>query len=88
MSAIPSLFRRSWVELFWLVWIAINVVATILVPAGTTVPFHFIWLSLALVYGIRLWRFRSTVWILLAISLVSGFALTAAILRAHAPVLP
>jgi signal transduction histidine kinase len=83
MSDIASLLRQSWVELVWVVWIAVNVVATILVPAATTVPFHFIWLSLAVVYGVRLWRFQPTLWILLAISLVSGFALTAALLRAH-----
>src|SRR5262245_40159904 len=83
MSGIPFLLRRSWVELTWIVWIAINVVATILVPAGTTVPFHFIWLSLAVVYGVRLWHFRPTLWILLAISVVSGFALTAALVRSH-----
>jgi signal transduction histidine kinase len=66
-----------------LVWIAINVVATILVPAGTTVPFHNIWLSLAVVYGIRLWSFRKTMWILLGICLVGGFALVAALLRSE-----
>ena len=43
MWGIPSLFRRSWLESVWVVWIAINVVATILVPAGTTDPFHNNW---------------------------------------------
>jgi signal transduction histidine kinase len=52
-----------------------------MVPAGTTVPFHFIWLSLALVYGVRLWRLRKTLWILLGICVGSGFALVAALLR-------
>ena len=66
-----------------MVWIAINVVATVLVPAGTTVPFHNIWLSLAVVYGIRLWPFQKTMWILLGICLVGGFALVAALLRSE-----
>jgi signal transduction histidine kinase len=83
MSAIRSLLRHSWVELAWVVWIGINVVATILVPAATTVPFHFIWLSLTVAYGVRLWRLQPTLWILLGICLVSGFALTVALVRAH-----
>jgi two-component system, OmpR family, sensor kinase len=81
MSDTPSRSKRPWVEPVWLVWIAINVVATILVPAGTTVPFHNIWLSLAVVYGIRLWPVRKTMWILFGICLVGGFALVAALLR-------
>jgi signal transduction histidine kinase len=83
MSATPSLASRHWVEIFWVAWIAINVVATILVPAGTTVPFHFIWLSLAVVYGVRLWAVGKTLWVLTAISAVSAFALVAALLRSH-----
>ena len=83
MSDTPSLRKRYWVEPVWVVWIAINVVATILVPAGTTVPFHNIWLSLAVVYGIRLWPFRRTMWILLGICLVGGFALVAALVRSE-----
>ena len=83
MSDTRSPHKRYWVELVWLVWIAINVVATVLVPAGTTVPFHNIWLSLAVVYGIRLWPFQKTMWILLGICLVGGFALVAALLRSE-----
>jgi signal transduction histidine kinase len=75
--------RWPWAEPVWLIWIAINVVATILVPAGTTVPFHNIWLSLAVVYGIRLWPDRKTLLILMGICLVSGFALVAALLRSQ-----
>ena len=83
MSGIRSRFRWPWVEAVWVVWIAINVVATVLVPAGTTVPFHNIWLSLAVVYGIRLWSDGKTLAILLGICLVGGFALVAALLRSH-----
>jgi signal transduction histidine kinase len=83
MSDIQYRPRWPWAEPVWLVWIAVNVVATIMVPAGTTVPFHNIWLSLAVVYGIRLWPNRKTVLILLGICLVSGFALVAALLRSH-----
>jgi signal transduction histidine kinase len=83
MSDTQSRRKPPWVELGWLVWIAINVFATVMVPAGTTVPFHFIWLSLALVYGVRLWSLHKTMWILLGICLVSAFALVAALLRSR-----
>jgi signal transduction histidine kinase len=83
MSGIRSRLRWPVLELAWSIWIAINVVATIMVPAGTTVPFHNIWLSLAVVYGIRFWPGRKTLAILLGICLISGFALVAALVRSE-----
>jgi two-component system, OmpR family, sensor kinase len=83
MSGIRSRIERWWIELAWIAWIAINVAAAVLVPSGETIPFHFIWLSLALVYGIRLWSFGTTLWILLAICFVSGVALSEALVHSH-----
>ena len=37
-----------------------NLAAIVLVPSAETVPFHFVWVSLTLVYGIRLWRLGTT----------------------------
>jgi len=37
-----------------------------------TVPFHFIWVSLTLIYGVRVWRVRPTLWLLVAIQLLTG----------------
>jgi signal transduction histidine kinase len=72
-----------WIEVAWGAWLAVNVAAVILVPTGETIPFHFIWLSLALVYGIRLWTFGATLWVLLGICALSGFALTLALVDSH-----
>lgn len=83
MSAIPSLLRRHWIELAWSAWIALNVAAIVLVPTGETVPFHFIWLSLAVVYGVRLWKLGATLWILLGICVISGTALTIALIESE-----
>jgi hypothetical protein len=33
-----------------------NLVAMWLVPTWETMPFHFIWVSLTLVYGFRVWN--------------------------------
>ena len=54
MAGIGSL-RRNWVELAWLAFAVANLVAMGLVPSWETIPFHFIWISLTLVYGFRVW---------------------------------
>jgi signal transduction histidine kinase len=83
MSGTRSPAKDWWIEVAWVAWIAINVTAILFVPSGETIPFHFIWLSLALVYGIRLWSFGTTLWILLGICLVSGVALSEALAHSH-----
>lgn len=40
-----------------------------------TVPFHFIWIGLTLLYGWRVWRIRATLLTLGAVILLTGFAL-------------
>src|SRR5690348_6315649 len=37
-----------------------------------TVPFHFIWVSLTLVYGLRVWRRQGTAGVLAAVAVVTG----------------
>ena len=50
-----GLVRRNGVELAWLAFAVANLVAMGLVPSWETIPFHFIWISLTLVYGFRVW---------------------------------
>jgi signal transduction histidine kinase len=59
MRAIELLRRRS-VEVAWGVFAAANLVAMALWPGWETIPFHFIWISLTLVYGFRVWRSGAT----------------------------
>jgi signal transduction histidine kinase len=54
MAAIGSL-RRSSVELAWFVFAGANLAAMALWPSWETIPFHFIWISLTLLYGFRVW---------------------------------
>jgi len=61
MSAIASTFRRFWVEIAWGLFAAANVAVIFLVGRWETIPFHLVWVSLALVYGSRLWSPRTTV---------------------------
>jgi signal transduction histidine kinase len=59
MAVIASLRRRG-VELAWFGFAAANLVAMELWPSWETIPFHFIWISLTLVYGFRIWAPRPT----------------------------
>jgi len=37
-----------------------------------TIPFHFIWVSLTLIYGVRVWGVRPTLWLLVGIQCLTG----------------
>jgi two-component system OmpR family sensor kinase len=58
MRAIAWL-RRNPLEAAWAVFAAANWVAMVLWPSWETVPFHFVWISLTLVYGVRTWSMRT-----------------------------
>jgi signal transduction histidine kinase len=66
----------GWVDLAWLVFAAANLVAMALVPQWETVPFHFIWVSLTIVYGYRVWASFQTALVLTAVVLSTGVLLT------------
>jgi two-component system OmpR family sensor kinase len=83
MSDIVSTLRRYWVELLWGAFAAANVVVMLLIPRFETIPFHFVWVSLTIVYGFRLWRFRTTVAVLVAITLSTGVAMTFVVIGLH-----
>jgi signal transduction histidine kinase len=67
--------RTYWLEIAWVTFSLLNLAALFLVPSAETVPFHFVWVSLTLVYGIRLWRLRTTSFVLLGVMLGTGVAL-------------
>ena len=52
----PRLKRFGAVEAAWFAFAAANLVAMELWPTWETIPFHFIWISLTLVYGFRVWE--------------------------------
>ncbi len=83
MSDIGSTLRRRWVEVAWGLFAAANVAVILMLSHWETIPFHFIWVSLTLVYGIRLWRLRTTMFLLLVVMAVTGAALAWSITRGH-----
>ena len=59
--------RRYGVELAWALFAAANFGAMIFWPRWETIPFHFVWISLTLLYGFRVWQMRSTLIVLICV---------------------
>ena len=54
----------AWVDVIWVAFSLVNLVAIVVFSHWETVPFHFIWISLTLLYGFRVWSLRPTMWVL------------------------
>jgi signal transduction histidine kinase len=59
----------------WAVFAAINLGLMFVVPGGETIPFHLVWFSLALVYGLAPWRLRTMVISLVVVAVSTATAL-------------
>jgi signal transduction histidine kinase len=64
--------RRNPLETAWAVFAAANWVAMVAWPAWETIPFHFVWISLTFVYGVRVWRTRTMSLVLLVVIVATG----------------
>jgi signal transduction histidine kinase len=64
--------RRYSVEVLWALFAAANVGAMIIWPSWETIPFHFVWISLTILYGFRVWGPRATTLVLSAVVLTTG----------------
>ena len=69
--------RSYAVEVAWVAFAAANVGAMIAWPSWETIPFHFVWISLTLVYGFRVWRPPPTAMILGVVVLTTGASILA-----------
>ena len=70
--AVTGLLRRRAVELAWFAFAGANLVAMALTPSWETIPFHFIWISLTLLYGFRVWEPKPTGIVLGLVILATG----------------
>jgi signal transduction histidine kinase len=59
----------------WFAFACVNFVLMFRFPGAETVPFHFVWLSLALVYGLAPWRLRTMVVVLAVVGVATLAAL-------------
>ena len=80
MPGIRSLVAKRWPELAWAAFAAANVAVMLLLQSWQTVPFHFVWVSLTILYGFRVWRPRATAAVLVVVGVATGYALLRAAL--------
>jgi two-component system, OmpR family, sensor kinase len=67
--------RERWLIPVWVAFASVNTVLMYLMPGAETIPFHFVWVSTAVVYGLRPWSLRR-MWIACAvITVVTGIPL-------------
>ena len=83
MSDTGSWLRSHTVEVAWAAFALANVAVIFLMSRWETIPFHFIWVSLALVYGSRVWGVRATATVLAVVMAVTGAALLLSITRGN-----
>src|SRR5436309_2530534 len=70
-----------WVDIAWVVFVALNLVAMRVLPAWRTVPFLAIWVSLTAIYGLRLWRLQPTIATVVAVALATGGVIGVQVLK-------
>jgi signal transduction histidine kinase len=85
MSGIGSWLRRYWLEAAWGLFSIANVAVILSLSAWETIPFHFIWVSLTLVYGFRVWQVRTTSVVLGVVMVVTAIALVFSIQQSRQP---
>ncbi|HET7309285.1 MAG TPA: HAMP domain-containing sensor histidine kinase [Actinomycetota bacterium] len=64
--------RLRWWDIAWVLFSLANLYAMLLLPDWETVPFHFIWVSLTILYGFRVWKARPTTVILVFVMVLTG----------------
>jgi signal transduction histidine kinase len=69
--------RLSPVDVGWVAFALANLAAMALWPSWETIPFHFIWVSLTLLYGFRIWRLRATYSVLAIVMGTTGLLISA-----------
>jgi signal transduction histidine kinase len=74
MRAIAWLRKYS-VETAWVFFAAVNVAVMVALPSWETIPFHFVWISLTIVYGFRVWGPKVTSLILGAVVAATGVSI-------------
>ena len=65
--------RLSILEVGWGAFALANLAAMAFWPSWETIPFHFIWVSLTLLYGFRIWGLEVTGFVLALVAASTGF---------------
>jgi signal transduction histidine kinase len=67
--------RERWLIPVWVAFASVNTVLMYLMPGAETIPFHFVWVSTAVVYGLRPWSLRNMWLTCLVVTVATGGAL-------------
>jgi signal transduction histidine kinase len=70
-----KLLRRYWLEAAWVAFALGNIGVMFALTAWETVPFHFVWISLSLLYAYRVWPLRVTLPVLAVVCGITAVAL-------------
>jgi signal transduction histidine kinase len=71
--------RNGVTDAAWVVFTLVNLDLIVMYPGWETIPFHFIWISLTLVYGFRTWKLGPTLWVLGGVMLLTAVGIGAAV---------
>jgi signal transduction histidine kinase len=71
-----TFLARRWVEVLWVAFVIVNTAAVMRFADWATVPFHFVWIGLSLLYGWRVWKTPGTAVALVMVIFLTGIALT------------
>jgi signal transduction histidine kinase len=64
--------KTSWLDIAWVAFVLLNLLAMRLLTQWQTVPFLIIWISLTAVYGFRLWQLGSAIFTAVTLTLATG----------------
>jgi signal transduction histidine kinase len=65
----------AWVDVAWAAFSVVNLAAIVIFSHWETIPFHFIWISLTLLYGFRVWATKPTAWVLAVVMVTTAAAI-------------
>jgi signal transduction histidine kinase len=82
---VPWLYRPGVLDVAWAVFSAFNLAAIFGMPNWETIPFHFIWISLTMLYGFRTWRPGPTMWVLGVVMITTAFGIGLDVWRGSEP---
>lgn len=77
------MLRSRALEIGWVFFCVANLAAMLLSPEQATVPFHLIWISLTLLYGLRVWPLPVTSAVLGGVLVTTTIALLPPVLTEH-----
>jgi signal transduction histidine kinase len=79
------LLRRYRAELLWAAVVAGGTAGMLAWPSWETIPFYVVWISLTLVYGLRVWPVRPTLVVMAAVMALTAMPIALDVVRGIQP---